>query len=178
MPGPSLIETAASGIAKGVASRYSRRSFVGHLGRVAIVLTGSGAGVGLLASPASALQCDGCDPDCAQGCGNGNCPCSTCGHSVTCKGLTGTGGRCPSNTFACGSWVCSCPSCPSPHLRRWTDCCGTGQCNGGANCHCHSDVDGRSRPTCCYTKCYKTGNGGGAGTCSDAYIVCRFEKCA
>lgn len=171
----SVLDRATRRASAAAATRYSRRSFFERVGRYAIVVTATSAGAQLLMENAYAtcgLQCD-----CSGGNCNANCSedrvigCDVNGHSVTCKGLTGVGGTCPANSFACGTWYCSCASCSS-NTKMWVDCCGTGQCDHGSSCACHGDVDGCTRPTCCYKKCWN--NGG--GSCSH-YIVCRYGVC-
>jgi hypothetical protein len=174
----SAVESTTAASARALALRVSRRSFLGRLGRLTVVMAAASAGVNILDDRASALQCDQCLPGGNTGCGSGrtpsNGPCSGA-RSVTCGALTGTGGRCPDNSFACGSWSCSCSACASG-VKRWTDCCGTGQCSASSSCRCATDSDGYTRKTCCVRKFYAGGNGGGSGTCN-AFIYCRFGKC-
>lgn len=185
--GASLLGSAAGSLAKGAAAKLSRRSFLGKVGRYALVAAGSTAAIGFLASPAQA-HCLGFDCGCGgrpcdAGCGSGRgCPsCTNCSHSVTCQGLTGTGGQCPARSSTCGSWTCSCNDCPSG-LREWVDCCSDPggdpeRCVGDSSCQCVTDTDGHgdgcTRPTCCYRKCYP---GGSISACR--FIVCRFSRCA
>lgn len=169
----SRIANSTRRMSTGLASRISRRSFLGRAGKFALVIGGGGTAVGILADPALAtLQCDTCHPTCTA-CSTSNRPdpgCTAPGSSVTCKGLTGTGGVCPNSTVTCGSWACNCSSCSSGS-KRWTDCCETGtHCDGGARCV--TDVDGETRPTCRFRKCYPSSQ----GTCSQ-YIRCRIGVC-
>lgn len=183
--GSGLIATGRTEWLVGVAARRlatttTRRSFIGLVARAALALAGTPAILWLSAEDALALQCDCAGRACDSGCGSGrSCSCQECGHSVTCKGLTGsgcpstggTGGQCPSGTYACGSWTCSCslPGCPNG-LRTWTDCCdGAGRCSDPSSARCVCDVDGVRRPTCTYRRCY------GSGACN--FIRCRFANC-
>ncbi len=167
--------------------RITRRSFVGRMGRGLLVWSLAGTGVVALAGAAhAACNYDG-SQDAPCGCGNGDCgttlkckpaPNHNCclALTITCKDLTGTGGQCPANTSACGSWSIVNPTgCTSGnHIEQWTDCCGTsGVCDGGNNCQCVTGCDGELQPTCCRTKCYC----GGFGSCGSAYIRCRFAQC-
>lgn len=177
MPTSSQLQSVTANLSKNVASRVSRRSFLGRVGRLTMVMAAAGTVVGITADEASALQCD-----CAGRVGDANCTgnrtapsgCRDTGHSVTCLGLTGTGGQCPPNTVACGSWPCNCPTsvCASG-TRIWTDCCASGQCSGASSCRCVRDTDGVLRRTCCNKKFYA--NGG--SNCSH-FIRCRYARCA
>jgi len=168
MPTSSQLESATATLSKNVASHVSRRSFLGWVGRVSMVMATAGTVVGITSQEAFALTCNCGGPSCNAGCsGSRACNCQQCGHSVTC-GALGYSGQCPPNTVSCGSWVCSCSSCASG-VKRWTDCCGTGQCT---SCRCVRDTDGVSRPSCCYKKCYA----GGGSNCSH-FILCRHGNC-
>jgi hypothetical protein len=172
MPASSQLENATAVMSKGLAARISRRSFVAWTGRFAMVMATAGTLVGISAHDAFALVCSCAGRGCNAGCSGSRPPPSRCrsGHSVTCAAL-GSRTRCPTNTVACGSWVCSCSSCASGR-KRWTDCCATGQCAATSSCHCVTDTDGVLRPTCCYKKCYA----GGGSNCSH-FIRCRFGAC-
>jgi hypothetical protein len=170
----SQIGAAAGAIATRVASRITRRSFFGGLGRIALVSAVSTGAVAGLANVADALACDNCDPPCVQnGCNHSGrgCPgCTSC-KSVSCEGLTGSN-TCPSTTRTCGFWHCGCMggTCGGG-VRKWTDCCETGNhCNGADSCRCVEDLDGVSRKTCCGRNCY------GGGQCQ--FIRCRKHACA
>lgn len=166
----SRSERVSGRLAMRAGSRPRRRSFLGHEGRVGLVVAGAGLGVNAIADSAWALTCDCGGPNCNAGCGPGRgCPgCDVCSHSVTC----GTGGNCPGDTVACGSWVCSCSSCGSG-FKRWADCCAANmQCNQSSDCRCVNDKDGVTRPSCCYKKCYS----GGGSNCNH-YIECRVGGC-
>lgn len=176
-----LAEMAAQGLAK----RSSRRSFLGYLGKVALFAAGAPAFINMTAREALALQCNCDGPGCNQGCGSPRpLTCGQQGHSVTCKGLTGsgcpatggTGGVCPNNTHPCGSWTCQCalPGCPN-NTRTWVDCCAdtsSSLCDAASSAQCICDVDGVTRATCKYHHCYS--NGGGTG-CN--FIRCRWANC-
>jgi hypothetical protein len=188
--GTPITDRATQGLATRLATRTSRRGFLGHVGRVALTVAGGTAIMALLPSAAGALlQCDCAGPACNHGCsGNRHCDCEDqhgsqghCGHSVTCLGLTGsgcpatggTGGTCPPNSHPCGSWACTCAQCTGG-VRIWTDCCddtGSTVCDPADSATCICDVDGIWRPRCTYKHCY-TGGGGGCN-----FIRCRYETC-
>jgi len=170
----SQLQRATAGLSTKVASRVSRRSFLGRVGRLTMVMAAAGTIVGITAEEAFALQCDCDGRRCDAGCtGSRTAPsgCRTGGHSVTCNGLTGTGGQCPSNSVRCGSWSCSCSTsvCASG-TRIWTDCCAS--CSSASSCRCVRDTDGVLRRTCCNKKCYV-----GGSNCSH-FIRCRYAQCA
>lgn len=148
-------ETLTDVLARGLATKISRRSFFGRLGKGAVVATLGGSGAALLMPEAAwAHSCpSGCD----------------CSESVTCATLTGSN-SCPSGTCECGCWLVSdCTHCGGSTncWKWWCDCCGGGYCNGGANCRC---VGGH--PSCCN---HKTHSGG----CGDSswHIACRKSFC-
>jgi len=100
----SLIRNASSELARTAASRISRRSFLGGVGKYGLLLATAGGIIGISADPAaSALPCDCAHGSCTAGCSGdrGNPGCGR-GNSITCRGLTGQGGVCPTNTSACG----------------------------------------------------------------------------
>lgn len=172
---PSVISGSANQLATSLASRVSRRTFFGRVGRMALVLTASSGAVGILSNPAYALHCNCPGPGCDSGCGSGRPNPGNCdqfGHSVTCMGLVGVGGQCPNTASRCGSWTCGCASqCPGSGVRRWVDCCEEGNhCDGANSCNCVNDVDGQRRATCCHKKCYQSPD-----PCR--YIRCRFAEC-
>jgi hypothetical protein len=169
----SLVLNATRRFSSVVATRSSRRSFIGRAGRFAFVLAAGGAMATRFADPALALMCDCAGPGCNTGCsGDRSKTCDVGGHSVSCKGLTGTGGECPNCTVPCGVWTCGCSSCASG-TRIWTDCCANcDQCSSGSSCRCVRDTDMVTRKTCCFRHCYQ----GGQSDCH--FIVCRFEQCA
>lgn len=164
-----------------VASRTSRRSLIARATGAAFLVA---VGSGLVAEDASAaLQCD-CDnepncnyvhrSDCAADRTRSPCTTGAGPHkSVTCGGLTGVGGQCPSGSTACGSWTCGTMSgCSCANGKVWTDCCATAdQCHDESSCICVSDTDGVYRASCCYHHCYN----GGPDNCN--FIYCRFGKC-
>lgn len=180
--GQTLISASAGGIAERLASRVTRRSFLGRVGRFALVLAGSGTVVGAISKGARATllgPCDcsdelQCDSTCTgvrprpSGCA------SPYDHSISCNKLIGRA-SCPTNpaTVHCGHWVCSCPTSIRPSgMSRWHDCCASaGQCAGLSTCRCMPDIDNVMRPTCCFKRCYSNEQ----TPCS--YIVCRFRTC-
>lgn len=170
---PTRIASSARRLSTGLASTMTRRGFLGRASKAALVLAGGGTIVGVLAGPAEAtLLCDACHPTCTA-CSTANRPNPGCGdpsRSATCLAVLGVGGDCSGATTRCGSWACSCSSCASG-TKRWTDCCETGNhCNNGASCV--TDVDGVTRPTCRFRKCYPAGG----GNCNQ-YIRCRVGVC-
>jgi hypothetical protein len=149
-------EALSGAIARRLAMKLSRRSFIGRIGKGTVALSLGGAGAALILPEAAwAHSCPGgCD----------------CSHSVTCGALTGSN-SCPSGTCECGCWtVTDCGTCSnSPGcLKYWCDCCGGDYCHGGAQCRC---VGGS--PSCCI---HKTWSGG----CGDSswHIACRKSICA
>jgi hypothetical protein len=178
---PSRIESLTASAANRLATRSSRRSFIGLLSRVSLFAVTTPTILGLLADDASAnLGCDCLGRPGDSGCtGSRLCSCGECGHSVSCRGYTGsgcpstggTGGVCPPNTHACGVWTCPCPGCPG-NLKTWTDCCTTaGQCVNPSSATCVCDTDGVTRATCTYKHFYAGGQAG----CN--FIVCRHTNC-
>jgi len=170
----TLISHSARGLAQSVASHVSRRSFFGWVGRFALVAATAGWEIGLLADPAFAVcDCPGRPGD-ANCSGSRSCPCASCAHSVSCKGLGFSNTSCPSGSVTCGSWTCSnCSACPSG-VRVWHDCCPTdGSCAAASTCRCVTDTDGGRRPTCCNKKFYADESGGCAN-----FIKCRIKLCA
>jgi hypothetical protein len=185
--GQTFISASVGGIAERLASRVTRRSFLGRVGRFALVLAESGTLLGAISKGAQATLLGPCDCSNERGCDSGctgsrpcptNCanppPTGGCDHSISCKGLVpGTNG-CPTGSTHCGHWACSCTTCTSG-VSRWHDCCDTAnQCASSSTCSCDVlDTDGVRRPTCCFKRCY---NGNNYTACS--YIVCRYRTCA
>lgn len=178
--GNSGIERTTGAAAAFLASRMSRRSFLGRVTKYSVASVAGAAGAGILVNPALAtLTCDfsfTCDSGCA---GDRRPPCGA-GRSITCLGYTGsncpstggTGGTCPNCSTACGSWHFSCPSCPSG-IKTFTDCCATcDQCSAASSCVCKCDIDGVQRAHCCFKHCWKGGQSG----CN--YVVCRTQNCS
>ncbi len=170
----SRLSRSTGHVATEVASRISRRSFIGRVGKLALVTAGGSAVLAFLADPAYALLCNCEGPDCSNDCGNGRPDpggCDQFSHSVTCAAL-GFSGVCPNTTVQCGFWFCySCSACGGG-TRKWTDCCETGHhCDNQSDCDCIKDVDDKKRPTCCHRRCYDQQH----QACD--YIRCRFADC-
>jgi hypothetical protein len=118
-----------------LASRFSRRSLLGSIGKGAIALCAAGAGVELTAPDAVASACGGNTT------------------SITCSTLTGSN-ACPANTCGCGFWqICDQTECSHAAGKVWSDCCAQYSCS----CTCPSGF-----PSCCFTKEWGQGCGSGA----------------
>lgn len=148
----SRIDRAIEAASRRMASRFSRRSLFGQIGKGSVVLAaGSTAGLVFDVAPAAALTCPG-GP-----------------YSVTCDQLAGGGNYCPSDTCACGYWV-ACRATPCSDATRglnakyWNDCCKA--CS--ANCQC---VNGYYY--CCFPKDWNQG----CGNNTQLYIKCRHYSC-
>jgi len=128
--GHNRFDTLSEQWARGLASRFNRRSFLGQVGVGGITLAAGGALSGVTASSAKA---------------HSN-PC-TYPNSVTCNTLTGSN-SCPGGTCGCGYWdeYDGENRCGSTTV-RWHDCCG-----GCGDCGC---VNGH--PTCCNHRVYSQG---------------------
>ena len=145
------INSSMTVLSRAIARRTSRRSFLGRVGRTAVVLSLGSAGVMLREEPAWA-SCGDCI---------GNC----CGSdSIFCFNLPGGQNACPSGTCECGSWTEADSHCPAG-FKRFTDCCGN--CASGKDCAC---INGT--PTCCRHKTHS----GGCDGCS-SFIKCRIVAC-
>jgi hypothetical protein len=144
------IDGLAERLSRALADRYSRRSFLGGVGRTSAVLAlGGGA---TLAWPGVANA--------------HNNPCRE-DLSVTCYRLTGTN-DCPSDTCGCGYWeLCGVSPCSSGQAKRWTDCCAEEHygCENRRGCVDHA-------PTCFNHKDYKQGCRNEIGA-----IRCRMWRC-
>jgi hypothetical protein len=153
----TYLESLSNRLARGLATRVSRRSAVGRLGRGAIAVSLGSAGAAIFVGGAAAHTCN----------------CSNCSNSVRCECLPGGSNNCPSGSCQCGWWCVSDGTCPSGH-KFWIDCCGG--CNSGQACNCVVDcVDGQQRPTCCHHKEW----GCGCGTVGSefSHIKCRIHVC-
>jgi hypothetical protein len=149
------LEGVADAIARSLAGRVSRRSFVGRVGLGAVAASLGGVGVSL-----TRAQTAWASYPCPSGC---NCLCSTqCGNVFP----GNPGGTCPSPTCKCGTWCFQDSVCGSGY-RRYDDCCSINWCNANGGCKC---VAGRA--SCCNGKTYPEG-------CGDAnsIIVCRTLQC-
>ena len=147
---PSRLERTGEDVARGLASRFPRRSLFGQLGRGGIVMAMAGGTTIALDGPSHAHV-------------SSPCP----GNSVTCNDLTGVN-DCPSGTCGCGWWkVCGGPT-PCANAKVWSDCCSEGDACGGSNQRC---VGGA--PSCYNHKNYSQGCGS-----SSAHIKCRRWYCS
>jgi hypothetical protein len=156
MTNGTVLERAATISSRLVASRVSRRSFFGRVGRGVAAASLGAAGTQLLA-PAVALA-DACPHGC-------NCACS-----VSCNYLPGWGqNACPPDSCRCGHWCIQDSTCGNG-IRKWTDCCGTGWCADHGGCYC---VPGKNRPTCCNPRDWS----GGDCSPTPGHIVCRTTDC-
>lgn len=112
------LEDFSESITRHLAMRISRRSFLGRLGRGAIVASvGAASGTVILAGEALAHTPPA-------GCG---------GCSVHCSQLTGNN-RCPTGTALCGCWCISGAGCAN--YKEWCDCCGDSYCSGPGRRQC------------------------------------------
>jgi hypothetical protein len=134
MPDESWFGRASESLSRSLATRFSRRSFLGNVGRGSLVLAGAGAGsLSLGAGPAQA---------------------SICGHtsSISCYDLTGSN-SCPGTSCGCGYWrICSSDNCQ--YSKVWSDCCYP---NGSCSCTCNTPT---GEPSCCFPKEWAQGCGG------------------
>lgn len=144
------VEQLGERVSRQLASRFSRRSFIGSVGRGSIVLTLGGGAFAARASIAGA---------------HAN-PCAE-GLSVSCHQLTGQN-VCPSGTCGCGYWeLCGQPECAANYAMRWRDCCVTdaGWCEGRRRCV-------NNAPSCYHHKEYPQGCRNNIGA-----IRCRAWQC-
>ena len=146
--GDSFVEK----ISRRVATRYTRRSLMGQVGRGSVVLAAGGTVAGLDAASSLAHN----PPP--------QCP----GLSIACGNLTGSN-QCPGGTCNCGWWRSSGP-CGNTTL--WSDCCGN--CHNGNDCSCRDAGGGNLRPSCCNHKQHGTGC---ASMNGDIHIKCRAWHC-
>lgn len=104
--------------ARGVAATQSRRSFLGRIGKTAMVLAGVGVVEGLAPPQAFAHH--------------------ICGHTGTTSSCSTTT-QCPSGTYTGGSWY-GCGCCSQDRARKITDCCKSGlsggYCKSGYGVYC------------------------------------------
>lgn len=147
----SPLDVTSERIARGLANRFTRRSFLGDVGKggVALALGGTMAGVAGV-EPALASHCGGC----------ASCP----GQSIRCDNLAGHGNGCPGNSCACGHW-CS-TNGPCSGQTRWIDCCRG--CDGPGRC-AHG-FEGNCQASCCNPKQW-------SGGCDSGRIKCRIWRC-
>lgn len=141
-------------IARGIANRYSRRSFIGRVGTLVAV-----AGAGSLGVRVPGAF-GGVDTQCCPGCN-----CAHCGFSSVC---TEGGGNCPTGSCDCGAWyLCSNCQPGGATLLKYRDCCSA--CGGG--CFCGDD----GYPHCCYPPPY--GSCGGYNKVRCRTITCTNFAC-
>lgn len=118
------IDSYAETVLRWTAQRSTRRSLLGRMGKIFLVLAGAGSAVDLVLRDAR-VSADGC----------GGAPCSDwryCGMSgipcASCPG--GTNGTCPCGD-PLGSWTYCCqpPGIVNPRLVTYRDCCGCSPSN-------------------------------------------------
>lgn len=144
-------------LGRGLASRLTRRSLIGDVGKGTVALA-AGAVVGgsaVGAEDAEATHCGGCGS------------CST--NSVRCEHTNWGKNSCPDGSCWCGHWCCN---GPCNGVTRWIDCCrgcgsGNGTCTHGNGTTCMKK--------CCNPKEYT----GGCGnfTTDRPRIKCRIYRC-
>jgi hypothetical protein len=150
----SAFDVASERFARGLASRITRRSFLGDVAKAGMALAVAGGVVGFAGvEEAEATHCGGC----------ASC---TPSLSITCRALTGTN-ACPDGSCRCGWWDVA--GGPCGDCTRWHDCCFG--CGGSGTCR-HND-QGECAPTCCNRKDYC----GGCGTRFQTRIKCRMYTC-
>jgi hypothetical protein len=150
----SLLESAAGKLSRHAAERYSRRSFVGKLGRYGIAMTVGWAGMEILRPSGAQAHCGYSTP---------------CQHWVMeCASKWCANNQCPSGTCGCGSWCeqVSCSTC-GDGWRRVADCCGNCNCGGSCNYDCPQ--------SCCNHQYYRNGS---CDDCDTYHIKCRRWFCA
>lgn len=148
----SLLATAAGSVSRRAAERYSRRSFVGKVGRYGVAMTMGWAAMDVL-RPEEALA------HCWQG--------TACGYQVYgCNSVWCAGNECPAGTCGCGSWCEPYASCASG-WRRVADCCG--------DCNCAGDCNHNCPQSCCNHQLYRNGS---CSDCQNHHIKCRRWFCA
>jgi hypothetical protein len=157
----SLLQNTAGALSRRAADRYSRRSFVGKVGRYGIAVTMGWAALEVL-DPATALA--HCNASC------GACPSGCCGGANSRWCANAHSSSCPSGSCGCGSWCesVSTSTCGSG-WRRVHDCCGG--CGGCSSPNC----DPCPSPTCCRHQTYRNGS---CSNCGDKHIKCRRWVCA
>src|SRR5712691_5283830 len=156
-----LVDRFAGGMSRAMATRFTRRSFFGKVGRYAAAATVGGSALAVL-FPESAYATNGCVN------GGGNCSGQ---DSVNCFCLTGSS-TCPSGTCQCGCWQ-SCDGSGTAGGRvvhsQWCDCCNmtahqTASCVTGCG----------NKPKNCFNKTH-TGSGTG---CNPGFTIrCRKLTC-
>jgi hypothetical protein len=152
----SAFDGASERFARSLASRFTRRSFLGDVGKGGIALALGGAVGGIVGvEEAAASHCSSA------------CACTSVSSvSVRCDDIPGYWvNDCPSGSCLCGNWCSS--SGPCSGMTRWRDCCGN--CGGGMCIHAQ---DGVCRPKCCYHKEWSGGCGDGSW-----YVKCRKWTC-
>lgn len=146
----SRFDSGSEQMARGLAKRFSRRSFLGQTGAGGVAVAMGGlAGAHIDPTVAAAHT-----PPCGSG------------FAVPCNTLNGNN-NCPAGTCSCGWWIDpdNLNRCPGSNV-RWHDCCGA--CNEGNLCNCVS-----GHPHCCNHQLYD--NECLSGT--SAHIKCRFYTC-
>lgn len=128
----SPLDAASERASRRLASRHSRRSFLGGLGGAGLAVVGTSVW-GTAEAQANACGCGGSAATCNDYWGNNSCPPWTC--------ECGFWDLCGGTTSPCGG---------STPIKRWRDCC-DGQCN---DYRCYGGA-----PSCCNNKIYSGGCG-------------------
>ncbi len=166
-PDRSPFDTASERLARGLANRFTRRSFLGDVGRGGLALALGGTVVGVDSAYAA---CDGS-------------PCSNCTscanetNSIRCDQCCEYQNSCPAGSCSCGWWDANggpCTNNPN-NCTRWHDCCGG--CGTGSS-KCLLGDGGTCRPHCCNRKAYCSGACGTKISCTQGSLIkCRIWRC-
>lgn len=151
----SVFDGASERFARRLANRFTRRSFLGDVGKGGLALAVGGA------FGATRVERARGNPSCG-GCG----ACS--GNSIRCDYMDPWNQNdCPDGSCWCGSWCSSNGPCDIGQT-RWIDCCGG--CDGGDNGIC-LEVGDRCAPKCCNPKEWPQG-------CDHSFVKCRIHRCS
>jgi hypothetical protein len=162
----SPFDTASERLARGLASRFTRRSFFGEVGRGGVALALGGTVVGVDRAYAA-----------CQGSPCGNCTsCASETNSIRCDECCQYTNDCPPGSCSCGWWDCNNGPCNLPNgCTRWHDCCGG--CDTGSS-KCFLGDGGICRPHCCNRKAYCAGDCGTKINCYQGSLIkCRVWRC-
>lgn len=161
----SLIENTVGSLSRDAARRYSRRSFVGKVGRYGIAMTMGWAAMDVLHPATAWAHCNGSCGDCPSGC---------CGGALSVWCPSGYSSGCPTGSCGCGFWCEPYAACKgvsgSSGWRKVHDCCGG--CGGGcSDPGCNAP---NCPPTCCRNQEYQNG---ACNDCATFHIKCRAYVC-